>query len=476
MVRVAQEMERRGLSTPLLIGGATTSAAHTAVRIAPAYAGPVVHVPDASRAAAIATRLASPERRDEAAREARETHDRLRREHVARMAATKLVPLHEARRRALVAAADGGPPPLRTGDGAVVRVDVGLATLAGLIDWTPFFQAWELRGRYPSILSDPTLGDAARSSSRTRRRCSRRWRRIRAAARWGSCRLPRGPRGGRRHRALRSRGGESAPARRPPDAPRSRPWSIAAAPCLALADFVARRGEGRADTVGRVRRDGGTGLRRGGQRVRGGSRRLPLDPREGARRSLRRGDDGVDASVRAGGVGAPRRTDGDHGRTSLGAVSRHPTGARVSGLPRPRRQGDDPRTPGPGGRRARGGAPHRDLRARAGGDGVRLDVPARPRRATSRSGASEGTRWATTRAGAARTSPRSRRGCARGSATRRRRRDARGLRRAPASARRLAPDRAADQEQRDPREEHRDREELAPESIEGSDAAVSPMK
>ncbi len=160
MVRVAEEMKRRGLSTPLLIGGATTSPAHTAVRIAPVYDGPIVHVPDASRAAAITGRLASAEKRPAAAVEAKETHERLRREHVARMAASKLVPLAEARRRAFVAA--GEPvPALRTGDGTLVRVEVPLLELTEWIDWTPFFQAWELKGRYPSILTDAKLGDAA---------------------------------------------------------------------------------------------------------------------------------------------------------------------------------------------------------------------------------------------------------------------------------------------------------------------------
>ena len=252
MVRVAEEMKRRGLSTPLLIGGATTSPAHTAVRIAPVYDGPIVHVPDASRAAAIAGRLASAEKRPAAALEAAATHARLRSEHVARMAAAKLVPLADARRRAFVpvpATATERATPLRIGDGALVRVEVPLQELASLIDWTPFFQAWELKGRYPSILSDPKLGDAASKLFADAQAM------LATLARDGRCR----PVGLYRLLEAHAVGDDIElfdPARdhEAPVAvvPTLRQQAVvdAKAPCLALADFVTPKGSGLEDAAG----------------------------------------------------------------------------------------------------------------------------------------------------------------------------------------------------------------------------------
>jgi 5-methyltetrahydrofolate--homocysteine methyltransferase len=161
MVRVAEEMSRRGFVAPLLVGGATTSAAHTAVRIAPAYPGPVVHVPDASRAVAVAGTLCDPERRETYLAGVRRTQERLRGEHLARQAAGRLVPLDEARRRAFVSdwATVPRERPARTG---VHVVEPSVATLRPWIDWAPFFQAWEIPGRYPGVLDDPRTRDAAR--------------------------------------------------------------------------------------------------------------------------------------------------------------------------------------------------------------------------------------------------------------------------------------------------------------------------
>ena len=160
MVHVAREMERQGLKLPLLIGGATTSRAHTAVKIAPQYGGPVVHVLDASRAVPVTTSLLSEENRDAFVARHREEYEALRRRHAAPR--VSLISLEEARSRRtpITWRSEDLPSPEFTG----VRVlnDVSLATLREFIDWTPFFHTWELKGVYPRILDDATQGAQAR--------------------------------------------------------------------------------------------------------------------------------------------------------------------------------------------------------------------------------------------------------------------------------------------------------------------------
>ncbi len=163
MVHVAREMTREGFELPLLIGGATTSRLHTAVKIEPAYAGgPTVHVIDASRAVGVAARLLDAEARPGFAAAQRADHAALRERHARATAAASLVPLAEARAHRLATdwAAVDVPAPSFTGV-RIVR-DHPLADLAELIDWTPFFSVWELRGAYPRILDDPRQGAAAR--------------------------------------------------------------------------------------------------------------------------------------------------------------------------------------------------------------------------------------------------------------------------------------------------------------------------
>jgi 5-methyltetrahydrofolate--homocysteine methyltransferase len=160
MVHVAREMERQGLKLPLLIGGATTSRAHTAVKIAPQYSQPVVHVLDASRAVPVTTSLLSEENRGAFITRHREEYEALRRMHAAPR--VNLVSLDEARARRTPIAwrAEDVPSPEFTG----VRVldDFPLATLREFIDWTPFFHTWELKGVYPRILDDAAQGAQAR--------------------------------------------------------------------------------------------------------------------------------------------------------------------------------------------------------------------------------------------------------------------------------------------------------------------------
>ena len=161
MVHVAREMEREGFTLPLLIGGATTSPVHTAVKIAPAYGRPVVHVLDASRAVGVVSGLLGAEKGAVRRDEPEEAGAPRRRARAALARSRSCRSRQPARARPQIdwAAADV-PAPSFTG----VRVlhDVPLETLVPFIDWSPFFHAWELRGRYPQILEDPVLGERAR--------------------------------------------------------------------------------------------------------------------------------------------------------------------------------------------------------------------------------------------------------------------------------------------------------------------------
>ena len=157
MVTVAQEMKREKFQIPLLIGGATTSAAHTAVKIAPAYHGSVVHVIDASRVVGVAQKLLSPENRETYLTQVRVDQEKARKDYETRRAAQKLLSIAEARKRGtkLDWTRDPEKPEFL---GVKVFEDYPLGELAEYIDWSPFFHAWELRGRFPKILEDPVVG------------------------------------------------------------------------------------------------------------------------------------------------------------------------------------------------------------------------------------------------------------------------------------------------------------------------------
>jgi 5-methyltetrahydrofolate--homocysteine methyltransferase len=160
MVHVAKEMEREGFSVPLLIGGATTSRAHTAVKIAPGYRHPVVHVLDASRAVGVVSSLSSKEHRPAFARKNCEEQEKLRQQYSGPRIAP-LVSLQEARARRAPIDWTNYQPPRPPSTGSRVWDGVPLRKLVPLIDWTPFFHAWELRGIYPRILHDPVVGPRA---------------------------------------------------------------------------------------------------------------------------------------------------------------------------------------------------------------------------------------------------------------------------------------------------------------------------
>ena len=166
MVHVASEMERQGFAIPLLIGGATTSRAHTALRIEPAYSGPVVHVQDASRAVGVARALVDAAHRDEYAAGIRAEYAEIRRERGARQSAEQRLPLAAARANRLRIGWSEVTPPRPSFLGVRAFRAYPLTELVERIDWGPFFATWELRGAYPAILDDPTVGPAARDLHR----------------------------------------------------------------------------------------------------------------------------------------------------------------------------------------------------------------------------------------------------------------------------------------------------------------------
>ncbi|MEA1651375.1 methionine synthase [Nitrospirillum sp. BR 11164] len=163
MVFVAKEMQREGFDLPLLIGGATTSKVHTAVKIDPAYQGPVVHVIDASRAVGVAGNLISLAAKGDYAQGVKGDYARMREAHARAQAGRARLPIADARanRARLDWAAYEAPQPLKPG--LTVFEDYDLAELVSRIDWRPFFQAWELAGTFPAILEDAVVGEAARN-------------------------------------------------------------------------------------------------------------------------------------------------------------------------------------------------------------------------------------------------------------------------------------------------------------------------
>jgi 5-methyltetrahydrofolate--homocysteine methyltransferase len=165
MCHVAGEMERQGFDIPLLIGGATTSRVHTAVKIHPNYRrGQTLYVTDASRAVGVVSSLLSPETRARTVNEARAEYARIATAHARGEETKQRLPLADARANALRLNWSGDyRPPVPRLLGAHRLDDVPLAELIDFVDWTPFFATWELNGKYPAILNDPKTGEAARS-------------------------------------------------------------------------------------------------------------------------------------------------------------------------------------------------------------------------------------------------------------------------------------------------------------------------
>lgn len=165
MAYVAKEMQRdeyfRGVKMPLLIGGATTSRTHTAVKIAPNYDGPVIYVPDASRSVAIMQSLLTVEQREQYLQQVAEDYERIREQH-ANKKGQALIPLAQARLNKTVCHFDGQFAPTKPKFiGRRVLENIDLNLLVPYIDWSPFFQTWDLIGSYPVILQDPVVGETA---------------------------------------------------------------------------------------------------------------------------------------------------------------------------------------------------------------------------------------------------------------------------------------------------------------------------
>ncbi|HHN8404692.1 TPA: methionine synthase [Morganella morganii] len=161
MVHVAKEMERQGFSLPLLIGGATTSKAHTAVKIEPNYSGSVTYVQNASRTVGVVAALLSDKQRDEFVARTRKEYEVVRDQYARRQPRSAPVTLAQARANAFAADWDNYTPP-RPAFTGVKTVTAPISVLRRYIDWTPFFMTWSLAGKYPRILEDDVVGEEAR--------------------------------------------------------------------------------------------------------------------------------------------------------------------------------------------------------------------------------------------------------------------------------------------------------------------------
>ncbi|HSL01879.1 MAG TPA: methionine synthase [Rubrobacteraceae bacterium] len=162
MAHNAKELQREGFTVPLLIGGATTSKTHTAVKIAPNYEGTTIHVKDASRAVGVLQNLVSEGRRESYAQKIAAEYEEVRTKHAGRKAATRLTTLEKARANRTKIVWEGYTPPKPTFLGVRAFDNYPLAELRPYIDWTPFFHSWQMKASYPKILDDPEKGPEAR--------------------------------------------------------------------------------------------------------------------------------------------------------------------------------------------------------------------------------------------------------------------------------------------------------------------------
>ncbi len=160
MVYLAKEMDKLNIKIPIMIGGATTSRAHTAVKIAPEYQSTVVHVNDASRAVTVASNLLQAETKDSYVQSVREEYDKLREGYLSRSRDKNYLSIEEARKNKLQLDWNNFTP-VKPNFIGTKTVEVTLADLVDFIDWTPFFQSWELFGKYPAILKDDVVGEQA---------------------------------------------------------------------------------------------------------------------------------------------------------------------------------------------------------------------------------------------------------------------------------------------------------------------------
>ncbi|MFZ5607087.1 MAG: methionine synthase [Pseudomonadota bacterium] len=254
MSHVAKEMQRQGFTIPLLIGGATTSRAHTALKIDPHYAAPTIWVKDASRAVNVAQSLMSPELRGGFVQTAANDYADVRQRHRNRGGGRLLVPLEQARARRFRADWQAYAPPMPRQPGIHIFDDYPLAELIDCIDWSPFFSAWELAGKYPKIFDDAVVGPQARELYRDARAMLEQI----VAEKWLTARgviglWPANSVGD--DVVLQADGGERwlRFLRQQADKPADRPN-------LCLADFIAPRDSGRQDWIGAFAVTAGIGI------------------------------------------------------------------------------------------------------------------------------------------------------------------------------------------------------------------------
>ena len=339
MSHVAREMQRQGFQMPLLIGGATTSRAHTALKIDPHYKSPTVWVKDASRAVGVAQSLISPDLRGGFVAANDADYAEIRERHKQRGDGKRLVSLAKARGQRFDGRWQDYTPPAPKQPGLHVFDDYPLAELVDYIDWTPFFNTWELAGKYPAILDDEIVGAQARELYRDARAMLERivdekW--LTAKAVFGlwpansvgddvivDCPLHRAS-GSADHAALPAPAGRQA----------------GRAPGLLPGRFHRAEGLGQAGLDRRVRRHRRPGHRGTRRPLRGRPRRLQRDPAQGPGRPLRRSAGRTPAPARAQGVLGIRRRRGARQRCAdPRSLSRHPPGAGLSGLPGAQREG-----------------------------------------------------------------------------------------------------------------------------------------
>ena len=365
MSHVAREMQRQGFAIPLLIGGATTSRAHTALKIDPHYQSPTVWVKDASRAVGVVQSLISNDLRAPFVAANDADYAEIRQRHKQRGDGKRLVSLGKARGQRFDGRWDQYVPTAPMQPGLHVFDDYPLAELVDYIDWTPFFNTWELAGKYPAILTDD---DRRRAGQRVVPRCTRdaeedRRREVAdgpGRVRPVACQCNRRRcRGGRRWRSHHVAFPASA-GRQAGRTSRLLPGRL-------------HRSEGQRTTGldRRIRRHCRHRHRGARCPVRGRSRRLQRDPAQGAGRSLRRGAGRTPAPAGAQGIlGLRQRRDAGQRRPDPRVLPWHPTRARLSGVPGAQREGH--LVPLARRREQRRPAPDRELRDVPGGGRVRL--------------------------------------------------------------------------------------------------------
>ena len=355
MVGFATEMQRLGLTIPLLVGGATTSRAHTAVKVDPKYDGPVVWVKDASRSVPVAAALLDPRQRDKLMSDVKADFDALRTRHAAKHE-RPMTTLADARANATPVDWSSYDAPAPAQPGVTVLDDYDIAELRDYIDWQPFFNAWEMKGKFPDILNSPTTGEAARKLYDDAQEMLDSI----VAEKWITARgvlgfFPAAATGDDITVYTDETRGE---VRTTLHQLRQQGQHRDGVPNRSLSDFVAPVETGDRRPRRRIRGHGRDRAVRAGQAVPGGPRRLLRDHARGAGRPARRGV--RRAAPPAGAhraVGPCRRRGAVPGRPDPGALHRHPARPRLPGLPRPHREA---RPVGPARRRGRDRhGPHR---------------------------------------------------------------------------------------------------------------------